>query len=127
MQKGKIHGTIDIVTAVITTERQDDPEARRMDVDTEEFLYHIKVIGRIHVLIDLCFMSLDPILHWSLNCFKPKQFLFIWCGLKSYMFQIDVVMSTPFSFKRNSQSVIHFQSDLAYKNKYCGVQYLFIR
>ncbi|XP_071822207.1 oxysterol-binding protein-related protein 6-like isoform X4 [Apostichopus japonicus] len=42
LQKGKIHGTIDILTAVITTERQDDPEARRIDVDAEEFLYHIK-------------------------------------------------------------------------------------
>ncbi|KAJ8019965.1 Oxysterol-binding protein-related protein 6 [Holothuria leucospilota] len=42
LQRGKIHGTIDIATAVITTERAEDSNSKRIDVDTEEFLYHIK-------------------------------------------------------------------------------------
>ena len=41
--KGKIHGTIDVLSAVISTEKEEDRKARRIDIDTEEFLYHVKV------------------------------------------------------------------------------------
>ncbi|XP_071942527.1 oxysterol-binding protein-related protein 6-like [Antedon mediterranea] len=42
LQKGKIHGTIDIGTSVINTEKEEDKKARRIDIDNEEFLYHLK-------------------------------------------------------------------------------------
>ena len=46
--KGKIHGTIDVLAAVISTEKEGDKKARRIDIDTEEFLYHVKVC-RFHL------------------------------------------------------------------------------
>ncbi|XP_033628632.1 oxysterol-binding protein-related protein 6-like isoform X2 [Asterias rubens] len=42
LMKGKIHGTIDVLAAVISTEKEGDKKARRIDIDTEEFLYHVK-------------------------------------------------------------------------------------
>ncbi|XP_022111508.1 oxysterol-binding protein-related protein 6-like isoform X2 [Acanthaster planci] len=42
LMKGKIHGTIDVLSAVISTEKEEDSKARRIDIDTEEFLYHVK-------------------------------------------------------------------------------------
>ncbi|XP_038049066.1 oxysterol-binding protein-related protein 6-like isoform X2 [Patiria miniata] len=42
LMKGKIHGTIDVLSAVISTEKEEDRKARRIDIDTEEFLYHVK-------------------------------------------------------------------------------------
>ena len=43
LQKGKIHGTVDIVNAVIATEREENRSSRRIDIDTEDFVYHLKV------------------------------------------------------------------------------------
>ncbi|XP_071499105.1 oxysterol-binding protein-related protein 6-like [Diadema antillarum] len=42
LQKGKINGTIDIATAVIATEKEEHRSARRIDIDTEDFVYHLK-------------------------------------------------------------------------------------
>ncbi|XP_041477450.1 oxysterol-binding protein-related protein 6-like isoform X2 [Lytechinus variegatus] len=42
LQKGKIHGTVDIVSAVIATEREEHKNSRRIDIDTEDFVYHLK-------------------------------------------------------------------------------------
>ncbi|XP_033095244.1 oxysterol-binding protein-related protein 6-like [Anneissia japonica] len=65
--KGKIHGTIDIGTSVINTEKEDDKKARRIDIDNEEFLYHLKS------------SSLEEFLAWKEHLQKHqtyrKQFL----------------------------------------------------
>ncbi|CAG2110087.1 unnamed protein product, partial [Medioppia subpectinata] len=43
MMKGKIHGSVDVGLSVISTKRS----SKRIDIDAEEFIYHIKVKNRI--------------------------------------------------------------------------------
>lgn len=38
--RGKIHGSVDIGLSVISTKTK----SRRIDIDAEEFIYHLKVI-----------------------------------------------------------------------------------
>jgi hypothetical protein len=39
MSRGKIHGQVDIGLSVISTKYQ----RKRLDIDAEEFIYHLKV------------------------------------------------------------------------------------
>ncbi|XP_072034757.1 oxysterol-binding protein-related protein 6-like isoform X2 [Amphiura filiformis] len=42
LMRGKISGTIDVGFAVVSTEVESDQKSKRIDLDTEEFLYHVK-------------------------------------------------------------------------------------
>ncbi len=42
MMKGKIHGSVDVGLSVISTKRN----SKRIDIDAEEFIYHLKVKNR---------------------------------------------------------------------------------
>lgn len=46
MMKGKIHGSVDVGLSVISTKRN----SKRIDIDAEEFIYHIKVKNRIQFM-----------------------------------------------------------------------------
>ncbi|XP_054167946.1 oxysterol-binding protein-related protein 6-like isoform X2 [Oppia nitens] len=43
MMKGKIHGSVDVGLSVISTKRS----SKRIDIDAEEFIYHLKVKNRM--------------------------------------------------------------------------------
>ena len=43
MMKGKIHGSVDVGLSVISTKKS----SKRIDIDAEEFIYHLKVKNRL--------------------------------------------------------------------------------
>lgn len=45
--RGKIHGSVDIGLSVISAK----PKRRRLDIDAEEFIYHLKVSKYYLVII----------------------------------------------------------------------------
>uniref|UniRef100_A0A3B4WBD9 Pleckstrin homology domain-containing protein n=1 Tax=Seriola lalandi dorsalis TaxID=1841481 RepID=A0A3B4WBD9_SERLL len=56
IQKGKLHGSIDVGLSVMSIKKR----ARRIDLDTEEHIYHLKVtqMGRVNSVI-LTWRSVD--------------------------------------------------------------------
>ena len=51
IQKGKLHGSIDVGLSVMSIKKR----ARRIDLDTEEHIYHLKVTprGRVNIVISV--------------------------------------------------------------------------
>lgn len=49
IQKGKLHGSIDVGLSVMSIKKR----ARRIDLDTEEHIYHLKVTltGRVSSIV----------------------------------------------------------------------------
>ncbi len=77
IQKGKLHGSIDVGLSVMSIKKR----ARRIDLDTEEHIYHLKVCD----LLDLYVHSLKYC--GEKQCFFTSRYFYVF-GVYFYSFLI---------------------------------------